>query len=118
MDNHAALTQEEFEFAQNVIKKLSDYFSEQVVGQEGLKKSLITAIIADGHILLESVPGLAKTTAAKAISDAVSGTFPVFSVRRIFCRVTLSVPRSIISTQASSRRSSGLYSPILSFWTR
>ncbi len=27
MDNHAALTQEEFEFAQNVIKKLSDYFS-------------------------------------------------------------------------------------------
>ncbi len=68
MDNHAALTQEEFEFAQNVIKKLSDYFSEQVVGQEGLKKSLITAIIADGHILLESVPGLAKTTAAKANS--------------------------------------------------
>ena len=93
MDNHAALTQEEFEFAQNVIKKLSDYFSEQVVGQEGLKKSLITAIIADGHILLESVPGLAKTTAAKAISDAVSGTFS-----RIQCTPDL-LPSDIIGTQ-------------------
>ena len=93
MDNQAALTQEEFAFAQNVIKKLSDYFSEQVVGQEGLKKSLITAIIADGHILLESVPGLAKTTAAKAISDAVSGTFS-----RIQCTPDL-LPSDIIGTQ-------------------
>ena len=75
MDNFKgknAIPQEEFAFAQSVIKKLGDYFSTRVVGQEELKKSLITAVVADGHILIESVPGLAKTTAAKAISDAVS----------------------------------------------
>ena len=70
-----AIPQEEFSFAQSVIAKLGDYFSNRVVGQEELKKSLITAVVADGHILIESVPGLAKTTAAKAISDAVSGKF-------------------------------------------
>jgi MoxR-like ATPase len=58
--NSDAISQEEFTFAQGVIGKLGDYFAGRVVGQENLKKSLITAIVADGHILIESVPGLAK----------------------------------------------------------
>ena len=96
MDNFKgknAIPQEEFAFAQSVIKKLGDYFSTRVVGQEELKKSLITAVVADGHILIESVPGLAKTTAAKAISDAVSGKFS-----RIQCTPDL-LPSDIIGTQ-------------------
>ena len=93
VSSNAAMPQEDFEFSQKVIKSLSDYFSERVVGQEALKKSLITAIIADGHILLESVPGLAKTTAAKAISDAVNGHFS-----RIQCTPDL-LPSDIIGTQ-------------------
>ena len=96
MDNFKgknAIPQEEFSFAQSVIAKLGDYFSNRVVGQEGLKKSLITAVVADGHILIESVPGLAKTTAAKAISDAVNGKFS-----RIQCTPDL-LPSDIIGTQ-------------------
>ena len=88
-----AISQEEFTFAQGVIGKLGDYFAGRVVGQENLKKSLITAIVADGHILIESVPGLAKTTAAKAISDAVGGKFS-----RIQCTPDL-LPSDIIGTQ-------------------
>ena len=88
-----AISQEEFAFAQGVIGKLGDYFAGRVVGQEELKKSLITAIVADGHILIESVPGLAKTTAAKAISDAVGGKFS-----RIQCTPDL-LPSDIIGTQ-------------------
>ena len=88
-----AISQEEFTFAQGVIGKLGDYFAGRVVGQEELKKSLITAIVADGHILIESVPGLAKTTAAKAISDAVGGKFS-----RIQCTPDL-LPSDIIGTQ-------------------
>ena len=118
VSSNAAMPQEDFEFSQKVIKSLSEYFSERVVGQEALKKSLITAIIADGHILLESVPGLAKTTAAKAISDAVNGHFPVFSVRLIFCPVISSARRSIISIPENSRRFSDLFSRTLSFSTR
>ena len=91
--NISSIPQEDFAFSQEVIGKLADYFSTRVVGQEGLKRSLITALVADGHILIESVPGLAKTTAAKAISDAVSAKFS-----RIQCTPDL-LPSDIIGTQ-------------------
>jgi len=91
--NTATITESDFTNAQIVIKRLSDYFDSKVVGQQGLKHSLITALIADGHILVESLPGLAKTTAAKAISDAVSGKFS-----RIQCTPDL-LPSDIIGTQ-------------------
>nr|WP_297765349.1 MoxR family ATPase [uncultured Butyrivibrio sp.] len=87
------ITEEEYNYAQEVIKRLSDYYDAKVVGQQQLKFSLIGAIIADGHILIESVPGLAKTTAAKAISDAVDGKFA-----RIQCTPDL-LPGDIIGTQ-------------------
>ena len=74
-EQQSNITSEDFNYSQEVIKKLSDYFEAKVVGQKQLKFSLIASIIADGHILIESVPGLAKTTAAKAISDAVDGQF-------------------------------------------
>ena len=93
MENMSTISQDEFEFSQEVIRKLGQYYSTRVVGQEGLKKSLITSLVADGHILIESVPGLAKTTAAKAISDAVSGKFS-----RIQCTPDL-LPSDIIGTQ-------------------
>ena len=96
MDNFnqkAAISQEEFNYAQDVIKKLSSYYDSKVVGQQNLKFALVASIIADGHVLIESVPGLAKTTAAKTISDAVDGKFS-----RIQCTPDL-LPSDIIGTQ-------------------
>ncbi len=93
MAGNSTITPEEFQFAQDVIRKLQQYYEARIVGQKGLEMSLITAIIADGHILLESVPGLAKTTAAKAVSDAVNGKFS-----RIQCTPDL-LPSDIIGTQ-------------------
>ena len=87
------ITREEFDYAQDTIKKLSAYFDSKVVGQQNLKFALVASIIADGHILIESVPGLAKTTAAKTISDAVDGKFS-----RIQCTPDL-LPSDIIGTQ-------------------
>ena len=89
----SAIVESEYHYSQEVIKKLSDYFDAKVVGQQQLKFSLIAAILADGHILVESVPGLAKTTAAKAISDAVDGKFA-----RIQCTPDL-LPGDIVGTQ-------------------
>ena len=40
-------------------------FAQTLVGQDNLRESLITTLVAGGHILIESVPGLAKTTAAQ-----------------------------------------------------
>ncbi len=93
MEQKSNITQEEFDYAQDVVTKLSKYYDSKVVGQQGLKLSLIAGVLADGHILVESVPGLAKTTAAKAISDAVNGKFS-----RIQCTPDL-LPSDIIGTQ-------------------
>lgn len=46
-----------------------------IVGQEELVNRMILALIANGHILLEGVPGLAKTLAVKTVAQAVKGTF-------------------------------------------
>ena len=61
--------------ATNVVTMLNSYFSERIVGQTNLRMSLLTTLIANGHILLESVPGLAKTTAAKVLTNAIGGSF-------------------------------------------
>ena len=53
--SNITITEEEFGYSQEVIKKLSDYFDAKVVGQQQLKFSLIGSILADGHILIESV---------------------------------------------------------------
>ena len=92
-DNKNVITKEQFEYAQEAITKLSDYYDAKMVGQRNLKFALVAAILADGHVLLESVPGLAKTTAAKTIADAVDGKFS-----RIQCTPDL-LPSDIIGTQ-------------------
>jgi MoxR-like ATPase len=46
-----------------------------IVGQDRLVERLLTALLADGHCLLEGVPGVAKTLAAQSLATAVGGTF-------------------------------------------
>ena len=46
-----------------------------VIGQQNMIERLLVGILADGHILLEGLPGLAKTTAVKAFADAMSLNF-------------------------------------------
>lgn len=79
--------------AREIINKLSQAYAKKVVGQEELKLAMQVALIAGGHVLLESVPGLAKTLAAKTIAEASSGSFS-----RIQCTPDL-LPSDIIGTQ-------------------
>ena len=46
-----------------------------IVGQRHLVESLLIGLLSDGHILLEGVPGLAKTLAIKTLSDLIKGDF-------------------------------------------
>jgi len=46
-----------------------------IVGQQYMLERLLVGLLADGHILLEGVPGLAKTTAVKALAATLSATF-------------------------------------------
>ena len=57
------------------IKAIKDEVKKVIVGQDELIDSLLVGLIADGHILVEGVPGLAKTTAINAISKALGINF-------------------------------------------
>lgn len=93
MEEKSNITQDELNKSNEILKKLDNYYKGKIVGQKRLKLSLLVSFIANGHILIESVPGLAKTTAAKILSDAVSGKFS-----RIQCTPDL-LPSDIIGTQ-------------------
>src|SRR5689334_21023135 len=89
----ARLDQRAIADAQRTVGAVGDAFSAKVVGQENLRESLLIGLLAGGHILIESVPGLAKTTAARVIAEAVHGGF-----QRIQCTPDL-LPSDIIGTQ-------------------
>ena len=57
------------------LDKAKKYFLETVIDGEFLYNCLITAYIAGGHVLIEGVPGLAKTRAAKALSEITGADF-------------------------------------------
>jgi MoxR-like ATPase len=46
-----------------------------IVGQEEMLERVFVALLSEGHVLLEGVPGLAKTLTVKAVSDVLGGTF-------------------------------------------
>ena len=46
-----------------------------IVGQDHLLERLVVALLARGHILVEGVPGLAKTMAIKTLAEAIGGEF-------------------------------------------
>ncbi|NQX88016.1 MAG: MoxR family ATPase [Halioglobus sp.] len=54
---------------------LERWLSEQIVGQDHLVQRLIIALLADGHLLVEGAPGLAKTRAIKSLADGLEGSF-------------------------------------------
>src|SRR5690606_34784888 len=58
-----------------LIGLLSQEMTKVIVGQSYMVNRLIVALLANGHILLEGVPGLAKTLAIKTMSDAIDGHF-------------------------------------------
>jgi MoxR-like ATPase len=49
--------------------------SKVIVGQKGMVEGLLIGLLADGHILLEGVPGLAKTLAINSLSQTIGGSF-------------------------------------------
>ncbi len=87
------ITNEEVQRAAGIISRLLGYYNSKVVGQPNLGYSLLVAMMTNGHVLLESVPGLAKTTAARVMTEAVNGSFS-----RIQCTPDL-IPSDIIGTQ-------------------
>lgn len=61
--------------ASSEVRELEDWLSQQIIGQPHLVQRLIIALLADGHLLVEGAPGLAKTRAIKSLADGIEGSF-------------------------------------------
>ncbi|OUL58702.1 AAA family ATPase [Pseudoalteromonas ulvae] len=61
--------------AVNAFQQLQTYLDTQIIGQPALTQSLLLAILADGHLLVEGPPGLAKTRAVNSLAKGVEGSF-------------------------------------------
>lgn len=60
---------------QHTFGELRSQLAKRIIGQEKLVDRLLIALLADGHLLVEGAPGLAKTTAIKALADHITGDF-------------------------------------------
>ncbi len=57
------------------VKQVREEISKVIVGQEAMIDLLLTALLADGHVLIEGVPGVAKTLTAKLLARVISVDF-------------------------------------------
>ena len=57
------------------INQLKHWLASKIVGQEHLVERLMVALLADGHLLVEGAPGLAKTKAIKTLSEGLEADF-------------------------------------------
>jgi MoxR-like ATPase len=89
----------ESRFLRDVIREVEGV----IVGQKPLVDGLLIGMLADGHVLLEGVPGLAKSLAVQSLAAALGGTF-----RRIQFTPDL-LPSDLVGTQ--------VYSPKTGEWT-
>ncbi|MDR1392471.1 MAG: MoxR family ATPase [Bifidobacteriaceae bacterium] len=87
------ITPDELAAVKKLVDSLAAAYATRVVGQRALWWSLLAGLLADGHVLIESVPGLAKTTAARTLATLCGGTFS-----RIQCTPDL-LPSDIVGTQ-------------------
>jgi MoxR-like ATPase len=61
--------------AQQSMHGLRDYLRSQILGQSALIDKMMIALLADGHLLVEGAPGLAKTRAIRALADGIHSSF-------------------------------------------
>ncbi|HIE55774.1 MAG TPA: AAA family ATPase, partial [Chromatiaceae bacterium] len=64
-----------FSSQQQAFADLEVYLQQQIVGQQKLVNRLLVVLLADGHLLVEGAPGLAKTKAIKTLSEGIEGSF-------------------------------------------
>jgi MoxR-like ATPase len=91
--DRAEISEGELATADDILARIAAFYDARLVGHDALRTSLLVALLAEGHILLESMPGLAKTTAAATLAGAVNASFS-----RIQCTADL-LPSDIIGTE-------------------
>ena len=90
-DNIQELTNISTKYSKVILSVIKEA-EKNIVGQEKVIKKIIISIISDGHVLLESVPGLAKTLMIKTMAD-------IFSVNNVRIQFTPDLlPADVVGT--------------------
>lgn len=74
-ENGTVLRREEAERAHAVFEAAMFEIKRVIVGQERMLERVLVALLAGGHLLIEGVPGLAKTLTVKTVAEVLGGTF-------------------------------------------
>jgi MoxR-like ATPase len=69
------LLNEKINHAAGFVTRINDELSKVIVGQHGMIERLLIGLLSNGHVLLEGVPGLAKTLAIKSLSQTIHAAF-------------------------------------------
>jgi MoxR-like ATPase len=69
------MTRDHFEDAGGALGEVTNEIGKVIVGQEVLIDRLLTALLSEGHLLVEGVPGLAKTKTVKTVATVLGGTW-------------------------------------------
>ncbi|NDG27590.1 MAG: AAA family ATPase [Proteobacteria bacterium] len=72
---HSAVFREQVEHESKALKVVLAEMSKVIVGQEHMTRSLLLGLLTEGHVLLEGLPGLAKTLAVKSLAAAMDAKF-------------------------------------------
>ena len=89
------------------IVALRQFLSTQILGGERLIERLLIALLADGHMLVEGAPGLAKTRAIKELAEGLEAEFHRIQFTPTCSPPTSPAPRSIVRKPAASFSSKG-----------
>jgi MoxR-like ATPase len=57
------------------LSHVRDHIASRIIGQQSFVDSMLICLLSDGHLLVEGMPGLAKTTAVKALAESLEGDF-------------------------------------------
>src|SRR6266542_6999993 len=84
---------------QRVAERLCDNVERILVGKRGAIELAIVALLCEGHLLIEDVPGIGKTTLARTLAQSIGGTF-----RRLQCTPDL-LPSDVTGVSVFDQRS-------------
>ncbi len=70
-----AANNEKIQYYSSFVTRIKTEIGKVIIGQRALIDRILVAILANGHLLIEGVPGLAKTTTVKALSDIIHAKF-------------------------------------------
>ena len=69
-----AVTQEQADWFSDAFAKLVDNVDQAILGKREVIRLVVMALLSDGHVLLEDVPGTGKTVLAKALANTLDGS--------------------------------------------